>query len=110
MDSPRRHSADSEHVMRLYGQSMTRAGGVFAIGIAAIVPFGIVSLGVTTRYLSPSEFGQLTMLFTVASVLTVLCGLGFFQGTFMSTYGISDDDGDGGGDLVDDQLMEGVAS
>jgi O-antigen/teichoic acid export membrane protein len=110
MDSPRRHSADSEHVMTLYGQSMTRAGGVFAIGIAAIVPFGIVSLGVTTRYLSPAEFGQLTVLFTVASVLTVLCGLGFFQGTFMSTYGISDDGDDGGGDLVDDQLMEGVAS
>ena|GEM_PF-2881230 len=109
MDSLRQNSADSGHVMTLYGQSMTRAGSIFAIGIAAIVPFGVVSLAVTTRYLSPSEFGQLTVLFTVASILTVLCGLGFFQGTFMSTYGISDDGEDGGADGDSGPLMGTVA-
>jgi O-antigen/teichoic acid export membrane protein len=81
--------------MTLYGQTMTRTGGIFAIGLASIVPFGILSIAITTRYLSPADYGHLAVLFAVGSVVTVFCGVGFLQGTMMTVYGIADD-GDGG--------------
>lgn len=93
--------SDPKHVMTLYGKTMTRTGGVFAIGMAAIVPFGIVSLAITTRYLEPGDFGRLSLLFAVASVVTVVAGIGFIQGTLMATYG-QVDDGDGDVDEVGD--------
>lgn len=83
--------------MTLYGQTMTRTGAIFAFGLAAVVPFGILSLAVTTRFLDPTEFGQLAILFAVASVVTMFCGVGFLQGTMIVVYGISDDGDDGGG-------------
>jgi O-antigen/teichoic acid export membrane protein len=91
--------------MTLYGQAMTRAGSVFAIGMMAIVPFGFVSLAVTTRFLDPADFGRLAVLYAVASVVTVLSGLGIFQGTLITVYGAVDDD-DGGGDaeVVEDSV------
>lgn len=83
--------------MSLYGQMMTRTGAIFAIGLAAVVPFGVLSIAVNTRFLDPTEFGQLAMLFAAASVVTMFCGVGFLQGTLMTVYGISDDGDDGGG-------------
>lgn len=86
--------------MTLYGQTMTRAGAIFAFGLVAVVPFGILSVAVTTRFLDPEEYGQLAVLFSIASVVTMFCGVGFQQGAMISVYGISDD-GDGDGDVVD---------
>ena len=63
------------------------------------MPFALVSLAITTRYLSLSEFGTLAVLFAVASVVTVLSGLGVMQGTMMAVYGVSDDE-DAEGDAV----------
>ena len=83
--------------MTLYGQTMTRTGAIFALGLVAVVPFGILSLAVTTRFLDPSEFGQLAILFSVASVVTMFCGVGFVQGAMIAVYGIADDGDDGGG-------------
>ncbi len=81
--------------MTLYAQMMTRTGTVFAFGLLAIVPFGILSIAVTTRYLAPADYGYLSIFFAVASVVTVFCGVGFLQGTMMTVYGLADD-GDGG--------------
>ena len=81
--------------MTLFGQAAVRDGAIFALGMAAIVPVGMVSIAVTTRYLSPSEYGQLAVLFAVASIVTIVCGLGFVTGTMLATYGAADgDDGD----------------
>jgi len=86
--------------MTLYGQTMTRTGSIFALGLAAVVPFGVLSIAVTTRYLAPDEYGHLAILFAVASFVTMFCGIGFLQGTMISVYGIADDgDGDGDGDV-----------
>ena len=100
---------DSTQVMTRYGQAMTRAGSIFTVGMMAIVPFGIASLAITTRFLEPAEFGRLAILYSVASVLTVLSGLGVFQGTLISVYGIGDDD-EGGGDGVDVVASEAPAA
>ena len=88
---------DRRRTMTLYGQTMTRTGAIFALGIAAVVPFGILSVAVTTRFLDPGEFGQLAILFAIASAVTMFCGVGFLQGTMIAVYGISDDGDDGGG-------------
>ena len=88
---------DRSRAMTLYGQTMTRTGAIFALGLVSVVPFGILSLAVTTRFLDPTEFGQLAILFAVASVVTMFCGVGFLQGTMIAVYGISDDGDDGGG-------------
>ena len=87
-----RTPADSKNAMTLYGQAMTRSASVFGIGLAAIIPFGIVSLAITTRFLSPAEYGELAVLYAVASVLTILSGLGILHGTLIFVYGVSDDD------------------
>src|SRR3954470_13511091 len=82
-------AGSTRRVMALHGQSMTRAGSIFAVGLVAVVPFGVVSIAVTTRCLSTVEYGHLAVLFAVASIVTVFCGLGFLQGTMMTVYGIS---------------------
>ena len=90
----------TSRIMTLYGQTMTRTGSIFAFGLAAVVPFGILSIAVTTRYLAPDEYGHLAVLFAVASFVTMFCGIGFLQGTMISVYGIADDgDGDGDGEV-----------
>jgi O-antigen/teichoic acid export membrane protein len=88
--------------MTLYGGAMTRAGSIFAIGMMAIVPFGVVSLAVTTRFLEPADFGRLAILFAIASVVTVVAGLGVFQGTLITVYGAVDDDEGGDVDVAAD--------
>jgi O-antigen/teichoic acid export membrane protein len=80
---------------------MTRTGGMYAIGLMGIVPFGIISLAVTTRFLSPSDFGRLTIFFAISSVLTILSGIGYAHGAFLSAYGLVDGDGGDGGDDFD---------
>ncbi len=96
--------------MTLFGQAMTRTGGIFAIGLASVVPFGVLSIAISTRYLPPTDYGHLAVLFAIASFVTMFCGVGFLQGTVISVYGISDDgDGDGGADGFDDSdLGEGT--
>jgi O-antigen/teichoic acid export membrane protein len=105
--TPVSNNHDSQ-VMTLYGQAMTRAAGIFGLGFMAIVPFGVVSLAVTTRLLDTSDYGRLAVLFATASMLTVFSGLGFFQGTFISVYGMVDDEDGDGGDIADLQVGEDI--
>jgi O-antigen/teichoic acid export membrane protein len=87
--------------MRMHGQMMTRTGTIFALGLVSVVPFGVLSIAVTTRYLDPHEYGQLAILFAIGSVVTMFCGIGFQQGVMISVFGIADDGEDGGGDALD---------
>jgi O-antigen/teichoic acid export membrane protein len=93
-------SDDSEHVMTLYGQAMVRSGAVLAIGMIGIIPFGLISVAVTTRYLDIAEFGELSVLIAISSLVTMLAGAGFLQGAIMTAFGIADD-GEGGSGAVD---------
>jgi O-antigen/teichoic acid export membrane protein len=87
--------------MTLYGQLMTRTGAIFAFGLASVVPFGVLSIAVTTRYLDPAEYGQLALLFAIGSMVTMFCGVGLLQGTMIAVYGIGDDGEDGGADALE---------
>ena len=87
--------------MTLYGQLMTRTGAIFAFGLASVVPFGVLSIAITTRYLDPAEYGQLALLFAIGSMVTMFCGVGLLQGTMIAVYGIGDDGEDGGADALE---------
>jgi O-antigen/teichoic acid export membrane protein len=79
-----------------YGQALLRSSSIYAVGVGILVPLGLISLAVTTRYLEPAEFGRLTILFAAASLLTIAAGIGVLQGTLMLAYqgGADDEDGD----------------
>lgn len=78
--------------MTQYGRAFTRAGSIYAIGMAAIVPVGLISIALTTRYLSIAEYGRLAVLLAAASVLTVFSGIGVVQGALIAAYGVGEDD------------------
>ncbi len=46
-----------QRVMTVAGQAFTRTGSLYSVGVASIVPFALVSLAVTTRYLGPRTMG-----------------------------------------------------
>lgn len=96
--------------MTLYGQLMTRTGAIFAFGLASVVPFGILSVAVTTRYLDPAEYGQLALLLAIGSMVTMFCGVGLLQGTMIAVYGIGDDGEDGGVDALEDGGVDEIAA
>jgi O-antigen/teichoic acid export membrane protein len=72
--------------MTMYGQTVTRAGSIFAIGMLGLLPFGILSLAITTRYLDPADYGHLTILFAISSIVTQFAGVGLMQGAIISSY------------------------
>jgi O-antigen/teichoic acid export membrane protein len=87
--------ARATRTMTLFGEVAMRDAAIFGLGMAAIVPLGIVSVAVTTRYLPPAVFGHLAILFAIASTLTVVSAIGFTTGTMLATYGSEGDEDDG---------------
>jgi O-antigen/teichoic acid export membrane protein len=81
-----------------YGVDISRSTATYALGTAAILPIGIASLAVTTRYLTPTNFGELAVLFTFGALLTTVYNLGTLHGTFMRVFGL----GEGGDDVAED--------
>ena len=57
--------------------------------IGALISFGLalISIIVVTRFLSPSEFGELALLIVFAAFLTVFYNVGILQGTFSWVFG-----------------------
>jgi O-antigen/teichoic acid export membrane protein len=87
-------------VIRSYGVKATRDASIYGMGVGAMLPFGLVTLAVTTRYLDPSGYGRLATLMATASILALVAGLGVIQGTLMLTYRSGGDDGVDGGDYA----------
>ena len=52
----------AHEVMVSYGQSMTRAGAIYAVGMMAVFPVALLSVAITTRYLEPPDYGRLAIL------------------------------------------------
>ena len=70
--------------VRVTKDTLTYTGGAFVGFVLALV-----NVAVVTRFLSPSEFGQLALLLTFAAFLTVFYNLGTLQGIFMWVFGSS---------------------
>jgi O-antigen/teichoic acid export membrane protein len=92
--------------MASYGVAATRDATIYGIGIAALLPFGLISLAVTTRFLDPTGYGQLATLMAVAALLTLFAGMGVIQGTLMTVYRAGEDGADGA-DAGEDSGMVG---
>ena len=57
--------------------------------MGAVITFvlALISIIVTTRFLTPAEFGELALLLTFAAFLTVIYNVGILQGTFTYVFG-----------------------
>ena len=90
----------------VFGRTLTGTAVLYAVGSFVAIPIGILSVAVTTRYVSPAQFGTLAVAFAVATLLTHLATLAIVPGTLMTVYGVSDgdagDDDGGGGDEIFD--------
>ena len=59
----------------------------FAISAFGVLMLGFLNVIVLTRFLDPSEYGELAILLVFSSMLTVIYGLGSLQGTLLVVFG-----------------------
>lgn len=71
---------------------------VYGVAIGVALPFGLASVVVFTRFLTPSEYGHLAVLLVCSALLTVLYNLPTLMGTISVAYGASGDE-----DIDDDR-------
>ncbi|MGH2945010.1 MAG: lipopolysaccharide biosynthesis protein [Solirubrobacteraceae bacterium] len=90
-------SRSRSDVFVLFGSRISRDTAIYVAGTAAVLPFSLVTVAVLTRFLDPSEYGDLAVMFVFASLLTVVYNLGSLQGTLMWVFGSSGEDVDAGG-------------
>ena len=69
------------------GTRVTRDTGIYTSAGFITFALALINVAVITRFLSPSEFGQLALLLVFAAFLTIFYNLGSLQGTFMWVFG-----------------------
>ena len=69
--------------------TVSRTSLLYALAMGIVVPFGIVSLAFTTRYVDPADYGRLAVLMAVASALTIIGNTGAMHGTLLLVYGMA---------------------
>src|SRR4051794_29769914 len=82
---------------RAFHRLASRIGGhtlIYALSAGSTVVAGLVSVVAFTRYLEPTQFGELAVLYVSASFLTLLYNLASLQGTFSWVFGTAGDDDD----------------
>jgi O-antigen/teichoic acid export membrane protein len=80
------HGAGTRFAGRVGRHAAAYGAGSFATGLAALV-----SVAVFTRFLDPSEFGEMAVLTTVATLATLISSLTILPGTMRRVYGTSGD-------------------
>lgn len=83
----------------LMGGRITGDAIIYGAAGGVTVAFGLASVAILTRFLSPAEFGTFALLTFFASTLMVIYNLGSLQGTLGSVFGADegdDPDTDGG--------------
>ena len=87
------HEPDQPAVGRsalsLFATSVSRTSLLYALAMSVVIPFGIVSLAFTTRYIDPSDYGRLAVLMAVTSALTIIGNTGAMHGTLLLVYGMA---------------------
>jgi O-antigen/teichoic acid export membrane protein len=74
------------------GARLTRDAALYTAGAFFGFVISLVNVAVLTRFLVPSEYGQLALLLMFSAGLTVLYNLGSLQGTFVWVFGASEDE------------------
>jgi O-antigen/teichoic acid export membrane protein len=65
----------SGHLVQEFGRRIGRDTIVYAAGTCGVLAVSVVTLAVFTHYMSPSEYGRLSVLFFAAGSLTILLNL-----------------------------------
>jgi O-antigen/teichoic acid export membrane protein len=69
-----------------------RDSAVYAVGSFGALALGFVNLAIVSRFLSPSQYGDLAVLLILSAGLTIVLNLGSLQGTFLWVFGSAGDD------------------
>jgi O-antigen/teichoic acid export membrane protein len=70
-----------------FGLRLSRDTTTYLMGAVITFVLALISIIVVTRFLSPTEFGELALLLTFAAFLTVIYNVGTLQGTFSYVFG-----------------------
>jgi O-antigen/teichoic acid export membrane protein len=75
--------------LAMLASTMSRTSLLYALAMGLVIPFGIVSLAFTTRYVDPSDYGRLAVLMALASAMTIIANTGAMHGTLLLVYGMA---------------------
>ena len=88
---------------------MGHTSRTFAISAFGVLMLGFLNVIVSTRFLNPSEYGELAILLVFSSMLTVIYGLGSLQGTLLVVFGSAgEEDVEDTDDEATDTRQEGA--
>lgn len=90
-------------MLEALGGRLGRDTGIYVIGAVITFLLALVSIIVITRFLSPAEFGELSLVLVFAAFLTVFYNVGLLQGTFMHVFGSA------GEEEIEDDTEEAAA-
>src|SRR3954453_22833416 len=87
-----------------YAARIGRHAAIYGAAGAATMLLGLVNVAFFTRYLKPSQFGQVAVYLIFSSMLAVLYNLGSLQGAIRAAFGGDDEEGGvSGGTAVGDK-------
>jgi O-antigen/teichoic acid export membrane protein len=86
------------------GARLSRDTSIYVIGSVILFVLAFISVIVTTRFLTPPEFGELALLMVFAAFLTIAYNTGIVQGTLVWVFGAA------GEEDVDDVAGESAAA
>jgi O-antigen/teichoic acid export membrane protein len=90
-----------------FAAQVSRHAAIYSGGFGLMLLLGFVNVGILTRLLPPSEYGQLGILIFFASLLTLIYSVCTLQGSLRWALGASaDEDGDDGDDGDDGEFEE----
>lgn len=83
---------DTNGSLRIFGLWLSRHSAMYVLAAVITLVLSLIQVAVTTRFLSPTEFGQAALLFFFAALLTILYNLATLQGTYMRAFGSAEDE------------------
>ena len=82
------------HTAATFGAQVLRYSSFGWLALALGQLAGLASVLVVVRFLAPSDFGRLSLLYFFAALVSFVIGLGTNAGTMWRVFGASDDDAD----------------
>jgi O-antigen/teichoic acid export membrane protein len=95
---------DEPGMQEAFGLRLSRDATTYLMGAVITFVLALASIIVTTRFMSPAQFGDLALLLTFAAFLTVIYNVGILQGTFSYVFGSA------GEEELDDEPVDAAAA
>jgi O-antigen/teichoic acid export membrane protein len=95
---------DEPGMQEAFGLRLSRDATTYLMGAVITFVLALASIIVTTRFMTPAQFGELALLLTFAAFLTVIYNVGILQGTFSYVFGSA------GEEELDDEPVDAAAT